>query len=391
MSLPTQPAQAVVVGISGPLSGQQPQQPQQVLQNSGATSRPALSVQVNSPSLLPSRLSPSLTSQELLKTAAVSSAIMTTTGVATTMSSARIPAGQIIVSQAGKTGLVQTGTVVTNRQLTPHQLQLLKQQAIKKNQEQQLKARLGTSGAAVVTTSPGQAGGAGAASKVTVTAGSLPAGLGRGQVIRQNTVRNISDPEFKALLSKQPGGVKVRQSDSQTVRASPHLTSPHLSLPQGNVVQVANSMSAAQLQQLGLQVASSPGTSSSLVKTVSSPLVQVSPGTSKTLNISGVSGVLQASQIKAVAGGGAGRGVKTPGQQLQIQKQIQLITGQKVAGGQRVALATGKPGQPTQLIVPGNSRSAAVTVQQLQQIVKGAGLAGGQGQVIGTITGQVRI
>ena len=152
-------------------------------------------------------------------------------------------------------------------------------------------------------------------------------------------------------------------------------------------------MSAAQLQQLGLQVASSPGTSSSLVKTVSSPLVQVSPGTSKTLNISGVSGVLQASQIKAVAGGGAGRGVKTPGQQLQIQKQIQLITGQKVAGGQRVALATtGKPGQPTQLIVPGNKGlPAAVTVQQLQQIVKGAGLAGGQGQVIGTITGQVRV
>ena len=155
-------------------------------------------------------------------------------------------------------------------------------------------------------------------------------------------------------------------------------------------------MSAAQLQQLGLQVAPSPaGTaSSSLVKTslVSSPLVQVSPGTSKTLNISGVSGVLQASQIKAVAGGGAGRGVKSPGQQLQIQKQIQLITGQKVAGGQRVALATtGKPGQPTQLIVPGNKGlPAAVTVQQLQQIVKGAGLAGGQGQVIGTITGQVR-
>ena len=208
VALPSQPAQAVVVGISGPLSGQQPQQPQQVIQSSGATSRPALSVQVTSPSLLPSRLSPSLTSQELLKTAAVSSAIMTTTGVAATMSSARIPAGQIIVSQAGKTGLVQTGTVVTNRQLTPHQLQLLKQQAIKKNQEQQLKQRLGgASGSAVVTTSPGQAGGA---SKVTVT-GSLPAGLGRGQVIRQNTVRNISDPEFKALLSKQPGGVKVRQ------------------------------------------------------------------------------------------------------------------------------------------------------------------------------------
>ena len=150
-------------------------------------------------------------------------------------------------------------------------------------------------------------------------------------------------------------------------------------------------MSAAQLQQLGLQVT---GNTTSLVKTVTnSPLVQVSPGTSKGhLNISGVSGgVLQASQLK---GGvtSVGRGtVKSPGQQVQIQKQIQLITGQKVGGAQRLALATtGKPGQPTQLIVPGNKGlPAAVTVQQLQQIVKGAGLAGGQGQVIGTITGQV--
>ena len=139
--------------------------------------------------------------QELLKTAAVSSAIMTTTGAAVTNTSPRLPTGQILVSQAGKTGLVQTGTVVTNRQLTPQQLQLLKQQAIKKSQEQQLKQRLGNSAGPAgsgVTVSSAVPGG----SKVTQ-------GLGRGQVIRQNTVRNISDPEFKALLSKQPG-VKVR-------------------------------------------------------------------------------------------------------------------------------------------------------------------------------------
>ena len=45
MSLPTQPAQAVVVGISQPLSGGQAQQ---AAQNSAVTSRPALSVQVTS-------------------------------------------------------------------------------------------------------------------------------------------------------------------------------------------------------------------------------------------------------------------------------------------------------------------------------------------------------
>ena len=52
--------------------------------------------------------------------------------------------------------------------------------------------------------------------------------------------------------------------------------------------------------------------------------------------------------------------------------------------GQRVALSTGGKGIPTQLIVPSGNKGlpAAVTVQQLQQIVKGAGLAGGQGQVI---------
>ena len=83
-----------------------------------------------------------------------SSAIMTT-GAAATMSSARNPAGQIIVRQAGNTGLVQTGT------------------------------------------------------------GLLPAGLGRGQVIGQNTVK-ISDTGLKALLSKQPGGVKVRASPNLT-------------------------------------------------------------------------------------------------------------------------------------------------------------------------------
>ena len=129
---------------------------------------------------------------------------MTTTGVALTSTSPRLPTGQILVSQAGKTGLVQTGTP---QRLTPQQLQLLKQQAIKKNQEQQLKARLGSSSAAASSASVTSAV-VGGSSKVTVT-GSLPAGLGRGQVIRQNTVRNISDPEFKALLSKQPG-VKVR-------------------------------------------------------------------------------------------------------------------------------------------------------------------------------------
>ena len=169
-----------------------------------------------------SRLTPLL--QDLLKTAAVcSTAIMTSTGTGpASMSSARIPAGQIIVSQSGgKTAsLVQTGTVVTNRQLTPHQLALLKQQALKKNAEQQLKQRL--QAAVPANTSTGGAAvpavvSAGPAVTVSNTGSKVTAGLARGHnIIRQagavsQTVRNISDPEFKALLSKQPVKVRDRQ------------------------------------------------------------------------------------------------------------------------------------------------------------------------------------
>merc|ERR1719427_2154209 len=75
-------------------------------------------------------------------------------------------------------------------------------------------------------------------------------------------------------------------------------------------------------------------------------------------------------------------------QQLQLQRQLQLIQ-QKGLQGQRVALSGGK-GLPAQLIVQGGNQGkglpTTVTVQQLQQIVK-SGLGGGQGQVLGTVTG----
>ena len=84
---------------------------------------------------------------------------------------------------------------------------------------------------------------------------------------------------------------------------------------------------------------------------------------------------LQAGQLKAVAGG-RGTAIKGSPQQLQ---QLQ---------GQRVALSSGK-GLTAQLIVQGSTQGkglpTTVTVQ-LQQIVK-SGLEGGQGQVLGTVTG----
>jgi len=355
VNLPTTPAQAVVVGISQPLQqvGQQA-----VLQNSvsGSVTRPAMQQTVTA-----------LSVQDILKNTVVTTIVsgtpaMFTSGAMTT--TARLPTGQIVMTQAGKTVTASSTVQVGNRQLTQQQLQALKQQTIlKKNNQQeqqnQIKQRLAMS----------NAGGVASSSKVNMTGTIQGQTLGRGQMIRQN-VRSMTEPEIKALLAKQ-----------------------QLKVGQGGVVQVpANTMSAAQLQQLGIQVAN-PSSTATLVKTVTAPVMQMSgqAGTSKSVTIAGVPGVnLQAGQLKAVAGRGTAiKGSPQQIQQLQLQRQLQLITQQKGLQGQRVALSSGK-GLPAQLIVQGGNQGkglpTTVTVQQLQQIVK-SGLGGGQGQVIGTVTG----
>ena len=350
VSLPSQPAQAVVVGISQPLQ-------QAVIQNSGTVTRPVQQTVT------------ALSVQDLLKNVSASSASVNLSSAGPGAAQRQLSSGQIIVSQAGRAVTGPGGTVqVTNQRLTPQQLQLLKQQAMNKKaqEQQQLKQRLASvsSATATVATAGAVTTTLATAGKLTVT-GAVPASIGRGQMINRQTIRNITDPEFKALLAKQGGAVKVGQ---------------------GGVVQVsANSMTAAQLQQLGIQVATSSnsGTGGTLVKTVSAPV----QGTSKAVTIAGVPGVnLPTGQLKAVP---TGRGTAVKGspqqmQQLQIQQQLKLLQQKGGLQGQRVALSTGGKGVPTQLIVPGGNKGlpTAVTVQQLQQIVKGAGLAGGQGQVI---------
>jgi len=360
--LPTTPAQAVVVGISQPL--QQVSGQQAVLQNSasGTTTRPAVQQAVTA-----------LSVQDILKNTAVTTIVsgtpaMFTSGVMTT--SARIQTGQVVMTQAGKAGTpsstVQVGNRQLSQQLTPQQLQQLKQQTIlKKNQDQQnqIKQRLALS----------SAGAAASSSKVTV-AGTVQQGqtIGRGQMVKQN-VRSMTEPEIKALLARQ-----------------------QLKVGQGGVVQVpANTMSAAQLQLLGIQVSTPASTTATLVKTVTAPVMQMAgqAGTSKAVTIAGVPGVnLQTGQLKAVTGRGAAikGSPQQMQQQIQINRQLQLITNQKGLQGQRVALSSGK-GLPAQLIVQGGSQGkglpTTVTVQQLQQIVK-SGLGGqvvtgaGQGQQI---------
>merc|ERR1711954_519132 len=145
-------------------------------------------------------------------------------GVMTTTT--RGPAGQIMTTQPGKTVTARSTAQVGNRQLTQQQLQALKQQIIlKKNQQDQqnqIRQRLAMS--------PSE-GGVASSSKVTMAGTIQGHSLGRGQRMMQN-VRSMTEPEIKALLAKQP-----------------------LKVGQGGVVTVpANAMSAAQLQQLGIQV-----------------------------------------------------------------------------------------------------------------------------------------
>ena len=122
------------------------------------------------------------------------------------------PEGKVKIQVAGKVKVQ-----VANQRLTPHQLAQLKQQAIQKRAAEQQKQRLAAaantasagassaatavSGAAAVVTTAAAAG----TSKLTVT-GAVPgvaAAIGRGQMINRQNIRNITDPEFKALLAKQ--------------------------------------------------------------------------------------------------------------------------------------------------------------------------------------------
>ena len=207
VSLPSQPAQAVVVGISQPLQGA-------VLQTSGGVTRPAQqSVQ---------QTVTALSVQDLLKTVSTSggvAAITTAAAAAGSSAGSRLSSGQILVTQAGKGAAGQSGAVqVANQRLTPHQLAQLKQQAIQKRAAEQQKQRLAAaaantasagassaatavSGAAAVVTTAAAAG----TSKLTVTSAvpGVAASIGRGQMINRQNIRNITDPEFKALLAKQ--------------------------------------------------------------------------------------------------------------------------------------------------------------------------------------------
>jgi len=348
VQLPTTPAQAVVVGISQPMGG--------VQQQAGIVARPGMQQTVTA-----------LSVQDILKNTVVTTIVSASgAGQGVMTSSGRVGSGQIVMTQAGKTVTASSTVQVGNRQVTQQQLQLLKQQAIlKKNQQEQqnqMKARLAIS----------NAGGVAGSSKVSMAGTLQGQTLARGgQMIRQN-VRSMTEPEIKALLAKQP-----------------------LKVGQGGVVQVpANTMSAAQLQQLGIQVAN-PSSTATLVKTVPAPVMQAmsgQAGTSKSVTIAGLPGQvnLQTGQLKAVAGRGTAiKGSPQQIQQLQLQRQLQLITQQKGLQGQRVALTGGK-GLPAQLIVQGGNQGkgqpTTVTVQQLQQIVK-SGLGGGPSQVIGTVTG----
>jgi len=339
VSLPTAPAQAVVVGISQPVQHSSTPRPMQ-------------------------QTVTALSMADLLKssgtvTSTVVSAVAAPPGVSTSRP------GQVVITQATLQGK-QTGAQTVQRQLTPQQLAALKQQAILKKQiqDQQMKQRQLQAG-----------GGIGAAgSKATTMVGTVARG---GQLVRTGgTVRSMTEAEVKQLMAKQ-----------------------QLKVGAGGVVQVpaGTSLTHAQLQQLGIQVAgtslvsSSPSTltPATLVKTVQATSAVAGTSTSRPVTIAGASlaGVnLASGQLKAVGGRAAPiTGSPQQLQQLKVQRQLQLFQKQSVGGSQRVALqpVAGGKGLPAQLIVQGQAGGkglpATVTVQQLQQIVKSVA-GGGQGQ-----------
>ena len=174
-SLPSQPAQAVVVGISQPHQ-QQAGQPNPALHT--APARPAIQ-QVSA-----------LSVQDIPKNSAVITSTIVSGSAGVVTSGARLPSGQILVSQTDKAGTTST-VQVGNR----------------------IKQRLALSNSSVA-----------GARKLTV-AGTVQgtAGLVRGQIIRQNVpIITDSDP---ALVAKQPGkkvgkGKVAQVSANSTVETS---------------------------------------------------------------------------------------------------------------------------------------------------------------------------
>merc|ERR1719350_2481445 len=245
VSLPTTPAQAVVVGISQPVQQQQQQQ-------HSTAARPMQQTVT------------ALSMADLLKssgtaTSTVVSAVAAPPGVSTGR-----PAGQVVITQATLQGK-QTGAQTVQRQLTPQQLAALKQQAIKKQiQDQQMKQRQLLAGGA---------GNSAGGSKGTTMVGTVARG---GQLVRTGgTVRSMTEAEVKQLMAKQ-----------------------QLKVGAGGVVQVpaGTSLTHAQLQQLGIQVAgtslvSSPSTltPATLVKTVQATSAVAGTSTSRPVTIAGAS------------------------------------------------------------------------------------------------------
>ena len=337
------PAQAVVVGISQPVQQQQGQLVASASQITNTSRSVANHAIVTVSGVLP--------------------------GLQTTSTLTRLAGGQIIVSQAGKSAVpgAQTTLQAACRSLTPAQLMVLKTQAVLKRKEQ-MRARQVLQNNSLVVSSGGIVSTVATAVTTARTIGSTAQGIGRGQIVRPTNVTNVrsmTEPELKAMLAKQQ--LKV--------------TGP------GMVhVQPGASLSTAQLQQLGIQVATPPGSTAQLVK---AGVASTSTGKSVTIPLAGVNlQSLQGGQLKTVAG----RGTVFTGTQsnTQIQHLRQLMMRGKGGVQQKVALQQVGGKLPTQLIVQGQQGKAlpaTVTVQQLQEIVKSVA-GSGQGQVqIGTVAG----
>lgn len=318
------------------------------------------------------------------------------------LTQSQLLAAQKVVNQAGSVKAGGMITTPTGRPLTPQQVNALRQQALLKRQQQEAanKNRLqGLSPAATAvvaaTTSTGQkvslavtpAGNVALstmASTGSMTAGAVTvvtqamAGQPKAHLIRQlsagankGNLRTMTEADMKMLLAKQH---QQQQQQQQQMQQG------------GKTTQVPTSqqghLTAQILAQHGIHVQQSTtgsgGQVATLVKAVSAS------GTNQTQSVTIPVTGINLPQMKAAIARGAASGPQAQ-MQLHLRQQLQLQqrkaaaaaqaqaqgTGQqqKVALGQVVA---GSKGGVPQLVVSsaGGQKPQAVTVQQIQQIVK---------------------
>ncbi|XP_076250256.1 domino helicase [Rhynchophorus ferrugineus] len=309
----------------------------QVIVSQSPAATTAASVVTTTPGTSPSTLRP----QRIIASPLQSSTVVS--GLSPAQLQAATQRLIVTAGAAGQAKAVVGNTGVSSKQLSQAQLQMIRQASLK---SQLRLANNLTPGAKTSVTIGGQ-------QAVVQFTQAQP----RAQFVRQGTVtvggktgvtRTVTESEVAQLLKKQ-------QLQQQKLACA-------------NVVQASNSGGtihglSPQVFAQAIQQASTSGTPvATLVKAVSS-----SSGATQTVTIP-VTGVTLTQGAKTIA---PPLKCTTPQQFRQMQIQQQLLTQKKMAGTQKlITQVGGKSNVQTQLIVGSKPLPTAMTVHQLQQVIR---------------------